>query len=300
MIIKILSFFSTYGFELNNRELATLFWLILLTVFSFTIPDVRSSLIGILKMIIAPKLAILWIVYIVWILIFVVIADWVGFWRMELTKDTFVWMVTAGIGILGGFTEAKEIGYFRRAIVRVLSIVVILEYLINLTTFSLLVEILLQPILSLIIVAPIVANEPEQQENWRKVRDYSLIIFAIGLLSLTVRDLYGSPDALDLGLILLRAIWPILLGLWVLILVFGLAVIATYEKAFIQLKMSRREDNGLWKAKIGLVLALRLRLKLVHEAAKGGIFHVAQANNVTEAYDAAENFKQELAESKQG
>jgi hypothetical protein len=91
----------------------------------------------------------------------------------------------------------------------------------------------------------------------------------------------------------LRAIWPIALALWVLIPVFVLAVIDSYEQAFLRLDWSRRKVLGSWKPKLGIVLAIGLKLRWIHEAAKGGTFHIARADSVRSAFQAARNFKAE-------
>lgn len=136
-----------HGFVFNNRELAALVWLIvgilILTAFALLKPDIRSTLVGTLKMAVASKLIFVWIVYSLWIILFVLITDWVGTWRTVLTKDTFVWSATAGIALLVGFTEAAKPDYFRREFTNVLSLMVIFEYIVNFATFPLLIELLL-------------------------------------------------------------------------------------------------------------------------------------------------------------
>ena len=110
-------------------------------------PDARSDLIEVLKMAVFSKLVIVWTVYFLWVALFVNIADWVGIWRAVLTKDTLLWSATAGLALLIGSTEASEPGYFRRAFSKVLSVIVIFEYLVNFITFPVWIEIPLQLIL---------------------------------------------------------------------------------------------------------------------------------------------------------
>lgn len=298
MLIYTLSRLSHYGFELSNRELASLIWIFIITAFSLSKPNIRSALARVLKAAVVPKVAAVWVVYLIWILVFVVVADWLGIWRTELTKDTILWVVTAGVALLVGFPEAAEPGYFRRTVLEILSIVVILEYLVNLTSFPLLVEFLLQPIITILVIAPIVVEDSVQKKNWRKARDYFGIAYLLILLSITAHTLNTSSESVNIEFLVLQAVWPVLLGFWVMGLVFALAVVATYEEAFLRLRLHRRENRGLWKAKIGLLLALRFRLKLIHEAAKGGTLHVAEADSVREAYVAAKKFKNDFSTPK--
>lgn len=261
-------------------------------------PDIRSTLIGALRMAVAPKLVIVWIVYVLWIMLFILVANWVGIWQAMLTKDTLVWSATAGIALLAGFTEATEPGYFRREVTKVLSVVVIFEYIVNFASFSFWFEFLLQPFLFFFIVAPVIDQKPESQKMWRRVRFWFLAILGVAIMHNTIRTLHTSWQTVNWGLFALRAVWPMLLGIWVLMLVFPMAVVASYEQAFVRLRLYRDEHEGLWKAKLGLVLALGIRLRWIREAAKGGTKHVAHAESVGAAYDAAKRYKTELVAAK--
>lgn len=232
-------------------------------------------------------------------MLFIYVTDYVGIWRATLTKDTLVWGATTGLVVLGGFTKATKPGYFRREFFKILNVVVIFEYLVNLSPFSLLIEIILQPIIVLFIVAPIVAEGPEQQRVLRRARNWFIAILAIVMIGHTARTLSGTWQIANWEVLALQMMWPVLLGIWVLVLVFPLAVVATYEEAFIRLRMYRDERRGLWKAKLGLMLALRFRLRWIREAAKGRTKHVANAESVRAAYEATKSYKTELAKQQE-
>lgn len=179
-----------------------------------------------------------------------------------------------------------------------LSLVVIFEYVVNFATFSFLTEFFLQLLLVFLLINPDVISETEQQETWHRVRGGILVILLVAVVVHTVRTLYVSWQTVEWGLFTLRAVWPMLLGVWVLVLVFPLAVVGSYEQAFSQIEVYRNERKGLWKAKLGLILALGVRLRLIREAAKGGTKHVACAESVGGAYKAAKHYKTELVATK--
>lgn len=241
----------------------------------------------------APKIAAVWIVYILWTLSFVWIADRVGIWLTVLTKDTFVWSATAGVALLLGFPDATNPGYFRQKLSEVIGVVVVFEYLVSFISFSLLIEFFLQPIVLFFIVAPVVAEEPDQEKISRRMRFWFFAILIAVIVAHTVQTLYASRQTLDWELFALRAVWPMLLGIWGLVLVFPLAVVSSYEQAFLRPEMYPDNHSGLWKAKLGLVLALGMRLRWIREAAKGGAasYHVAHTESVGAAYEAAKRYR---------
>ena len=282
-----------YGFDLNSREWAGLIWLGIFLGFGFSKPTVRKCLRDVLRSAFSPKLAAIWAVYVAWIAGFVVLAHSVGAWKNVLTKDTIVWIVTAGLASIVSFTEASKPGYFGRTVLKAVGIVALLEYLVTLSTFHLWVELMLQPIVALFAVAPIVVKEPGSRTSWQRASTWFFAILMFVMVGHSARILYDSWSTMDWGLFELRAIWPMALALWVLIVVFGVAVVASYEQAFLRLDWSHDEDVGVRKPKFGLVLALGLQLRWIHEAAKGGTFDVARAHSVRSAFQAARSFKAE-------
>ena len=282
-----------HGFELSNREWATGAWLVFLLAVALWTSDGRSAVGSAIKTAIGPKLLTLWITYFTWIALFVLIADRIGVWRPVLTKDTVVWSVTAGIVLLAQFTEVAGPGYFRQALVRMLSAVAVIEYLLNFASFWLPVELLIQPLLAVSVVPPKYYNDVDDKETARRVRAGILLVLVGGILIHSIQKLYASWGVLDLRLFALQLAWPILLGAWVLVFVFPLAIVSNYEQAFLRLETYRDENTGFWKVKLGLVLALGGRLSLIREAAKGGqTYHVANADSFSAAYRAAKRYRE--------
>jgi hypothetical protein len=284
---------QVYGFELNNREWASLIWLGALLGFGLLNPDIRGNLRNVLRLAFTRKLAFVWAIYLVWIAALVVLSYVTGIWRTELTKDTIVWTATAGLVLVGSFTEAWKPGHFKSAFFKAVGAVALLEYLVTLATFRLWVEVILQPLVVLFAVAPIMVKEDKERISWQRVGNWFFLILVCVMLAHTALTLRASWEAMDWGLFILRGAWPVALAAWVLIAVFGLGILATYEQAFNRLMWIRDQEAGSWKAKLGLFLALRLGLRWVHEAAKGGTYDVAHADSIHGAFQAASAFKRE-------
>ncbi len=101
-----------HGFELNNREWASLIWLGILAVWLLSRAQVRHCLEIVIRSTLSSKLLIIWVSFIMWIAIIVLIAQWQRLWDLRLTKDTVVWVATAGVVLLAGFTDAHKQGFF--------------------------------------------------------------------------------------------------------------------------------------------------------------------------------------------
>jgi len=288
-----------HGVQLNNREWASLIWLGILTVSLLLRAQGRHWLGTVIQSAMSLKLLILWASLIMWIALIAIIAQWQGLWDPRLTKDTLVWAATAGVVSLAGFTDAHKQGFFPRAVRKTAGIVAFMEYLVSLSAFPLLVEILLQPLILVFATACILVKAPEKQQKWQGWSSRFFLILAVALLGNTALSLSSGWELIDWRLLELRAAWPVGLGLWVLLLVFAWSLVSSYEQAFLRIERTRPDPQGRWKAKAGLVLGLGPNLEWIHHAAKGGTFHVAKAQSVRIAWQASRKFKHErLAEKK--
>lgn len=291
LLTDALSWLSAHGFILNNREIAALTWLIIIALLALWSSDVRQSVSSVLEIVLSLRLIPIWIVYGLWILAIVEIASRAGIWRTTMAKDTLVWSLTAGIALLLESTDALQPGYFQRAAPRVLSVVVIAEAFFNLAIFPFWIEFILQPVLFIMLISPIIVQDTNVSKGLHQLVSWFPVVLVLVIAGYVIQTVYQSWQTLKWGTLALQAVWPILLGIWVLLLVFPLAIVMGYETAFRRLSFYRDKQTGLWKVQLGLVLALGIRPRWVREAAKGGTNQVANAESVMEAYEAAKQLK---------
>ncbi|MDD2598101.1 MAG: hypothetical protein PHO37_02585 [Kiritimatiellae bacterium] len=135
-----------HGFQLNNREWASLIWFGILTIWLLPQAHIRHCFGAVIRSALSPKLYMVWISFIVWIVLIVISAQWQRLWDPQLTKDTFVWAVTTGVVSFSNFTDAHKQGFFKSAAWKTVGVTAFMGYLVSLNSFSLLIEILLQPL----------------------------------------------------------------------------------------------------------------------------------------------------------
>lgn len=287
-----------HGFQLNSREWAGLIWLGVLAAWAIPKAQFRRSLGVVIRSAMSPKLRIVWISFLLWVTLFVILAQWLRIWDTRLTKDTLLWSTTTGVALLAGFTDAHKTGFFRGALWKIVGILALVEYLVSLSAFPLLVEVLLQPLILLFATAPILVKEAEEKQRWQGWSNRFFVILAVMLLGNTGRSLLSDWGSRDWLLFSLRAGWPVGLSIWLLPLVYIWALVSSYEQAFLRPEWTRNNQLGLWKAKIGLVLGLGPRLEWIHQATKGRTYHISRAQSLKAAMKLAREFKRELLSEK--
>jgi len=192
----------TYGFDLNNREWASLIWLGVFAVFVLWKSKVRQGLRACIHSAFAPKLAVAWAIYLVWIAVFVVFSYATGIWKTALTKDTIVWTATAGLALVGSSTAAWKPGHFKRALLKAVGAVALLEYLVTLATFRLWVELILQPVVVLFAVASIIVKQEKERMSWQRVGNWFFLILRESARFHLYRSLLQADSLLILGPVL--------------------------------------------------------------------------------------------------
>jgi hypothetical protein len=246
----------------------------------------RHLLIDLFKTAFFSKLAYLWIGYTLWIALFVLLADYFGYWKPTMTKATLVWSATVGISTLTGFTEAQSLGYFKSVVLNLFRVVIIFEYFLGFATFPIWVEFPLQFFIFFFLVAPTIASD--YQQRWSQISLGFFILLLLAMVGNSILAIYAASN-LDWGLILRQISLPVILTLWVLVLVLPLSIYAAYEMVFRKMAILRNKESGLWKVKLGLLLALRHHLKYIREAEEGGaeVTRAARSDTVRAAYKEA-------------
>lgn len=292
MFEAITKWLVSHGFVLNNREQAAIFWMVLLMAPLISKSEIRQGLVGVLIAATRMKIALLWVVYGLWILGFVSLADQVGFWQQKLTKNTLVWSVTSGILLLFKVSELRDWGSLRQLLPDIGKITLFVEYLSNMYVFSLFIEIILQPLLFFVILDPSVVDDPDHKVTLRRFSLYFGAGLGATVIIYNTIILIQGFGTLEYDQILLEIAWPVGLALWVLLILPPLALVASYEEAFVKLNMYSERDSAFWYTKVGLLLALRWDLKLVRKAANGGTLHVARTDSLQDSFKAARKFRQ--------
>lgn len=87
------------------------------------------------------------------------LASKVGLWNSELLKETISWGAISGLALVFSVTKADDPAFFRRAMRRTFAATVLIEFFFGIVSFSLPVEILIQPLLLMLVGVEVVAKK---------------------------------------------------------------------------------------------------------------------------------------------
>ncbi len=150
---------------LTSRELASLIWIavaaILIAVAAMRSRDLRSSIASVFVLAFKPPISLVLVGFYAYIAALVWLASKAGLWNSDLLKETISWGIISGLALVFSVTGADDPAFFKKAMGRTLAATVLIEFFLGLVSFSLPVEMLIQPVILLLVGVEIAAkNDP--------------------------------------------------------------------------------------------------------------------------------------------
>lgn len=238
----------------NNREIALLFWIALI-VLAVLLSKLRKSLVPIFKILTGKMFLIIFSLIGAYLYGIILLLQNLEVWQSSNLKDVLFWLYSVGLILVFKINEAKSNAYFKGIFLSAIKWTIVLEFIVNLYSFSLLTEIIIVPALVFLAMTQAVA---EMDEKHKMVSKFLQNVFAIAGLSIFSYSLYKTIVNFDDVLTfqnLVLFILPSTITVLFIPFVYFLALYSTYESYFIELN-----DKTVKKDKFKEVKKLILRV----------------------------------------
>lgn len=174
-----------------------------------------------------------------------------GAWDGSMIKDTCIWFLFTALSLLFNVNKARDFTFFKRIITDNIKVIIIVEFLFNFYTFPLVVELIMLPILTFLIIVQTYAEIYQQQEPKYKVTTscikkilsligYGIFIYVIWM---AIKD-YGNLLLIYNVKILLL---PIFLTLLSIPYFYVVALIIEYDSVLTSIKHIWRDNPSVAK-----------------------------------------------------
>lgn len=291
---------TQYGDLLSNREQATLILLCIFVISGLFRSEVRESILQLIRRILSRAILLSLFLLFMYILLEVWAGYRLGWWNVKLVKDTVLWSVVSGTVLLcKGVLEAnKGPRFFRNAASATVAPTVFITFFLNLTSLSLIAEILLQPVIAVLAVMSLYthASNEREYETVRKLCDGILALILISWLAHTVLHVLKTWALLDGYQMFREFALPIWLTIGLLPFLFALSLYAAYEYPFRLLNIETNVCRLRWRARLALFIKLHFRSRSIVQFRPYWIKKLVDTNSVTEACGVVREFKEELLE----
>jgi hypothetical protein len=258
--------------QLSTREVAILIWISIALLGMLLHRTLRARVVSLVKALFQRKLGFVVAAAGVWTLASVWVLRLLGTWSNDLLKDTILWYLLTGLGLLFSKLNSPSGEDLRRDVLRdTIGVIVIVEYVISTYTLPLPFELMLVPLLVFLGgLQGVAGSKPEFRQVERVLSGLTSLV---GLIMLSLAAWSAAKDWKVLGsaATVVNLFLPLQLSALFLPFLYGFVVYAAYESLFI--RMGRPGPGGRWQSpswrvKWHLLRKVGLRLGRIREFSK--------------------------------
>ncbi|MAL02022.1 MAG: hypothetical protein CL536_07750 [Alcaligenaceae bacterium] len=264
----------------NNRELAGAIWLTTaLFIFAVKKKDVRLSLTTVVGATLKHKLLILFSS----LAINLAFLSWLGtflkIWDFGLLTPTIVWYFFSGLPLLARAFDAKEgAQHFQGYAKDALSGAALLEFIFVTKTFSLPIELILTPFITVITMMLVISerNPKHSHSAINKLLTGVVFVIAVVILWNSISQIWAEPGEFFTPKIFKSFILPIYLTIGSIPFLYAMYCYSHITRALIQIEQKTFQSDELKKyAKNRFILRFMARPWLLRRATRQ--FHIMPA-----------------------
>ena len=282
-------------FELDNRQIATLTWSVIIVIGLASWPKARRAawpaLLDVLRSMAKWQIIVPFTVYFAYSIGVIALANHLKLWHNSLFIDTVIIILFVGVPMFMNANTAKDAdSLIKKALRDAVGISALLVFYIGLEPFSLFGELILLPIISLLSILSIAARKPEQKPA-KRLFDGALAILGVWLIWRTTAVIISSWSNKEVHQSTEELLLSVLLPLALLPTVYVFATVMRYESLAYSLPSfndKKRIPLYVWAA---IIVHLNAHLGLLGNFIGMWRQQLAQTNNYREASICLRKFK---------
>lgn len=236
----------------TNREIATIIWITLfIIIFSFK-KQIRTSILDVIKSILEMQIILYFFSYLCYLSLIVYSFYYLELWDITYLKENIIWFIFSGLPIgLIVATNKMEHGFWKNLILKNLKSIVLIEFIIGSFTFTLIVELLIIPITTLIVLM----NTVSKDKYVEKFTNIFLTLFGFFMLTYSLYRSITEIHSIGNVSSLKSFLFPVVYSIISIPYFYIFKLIVEYEQLFMRLKCGKRRSR-----KLDLLIKLRLLL----------------------------------------
>lgn len=278
-------------FGLSNREIAILIWSIMGFLFVIRNQPVREALGACYRAFRNAKVWCTFVLFAFYIFACTAAASIIGLWNSALLKDSVLWFFFSGfVLLLNAVDDAKTPQFFRQTLRGLVSMSAIFTFIMNLESFTLPVELVLQPLSFAIVMCILISQTKEKYRTVHKLFVTMITLIICGTMYNTIRILVHERNNIDYGNVTKLFALPVWLTLVAIPIIFLFALIATYEDVIVRMSFRTRDRSVPFHSKFTLILTLKWRLHDLRAMDAKAMADMARSSTYREARCSAEDF----------
>ena len=175
---------DTFRAIFNNREIAIGFWAVVFIIYALCAKSLRRTLKSIIAILLNKKFVIIYLVFAGFLFLVIAFLRWVGFWSINLLKDTAFWVLFVEFPIFAkAVKNATDGRFFIDLIKENIALSVFIEFFVGFWTFSLWAELILIPITVFFSLVYAVSEQDKKHQTVKRFFDGLMLLWGIVIYS---------------------------------------------------------------------------------------------------------------------
>ncbi len=145
-------------FGIDNRKLASLIWLVIAFLWMLFNNDIRKSLLQVVKAVSHPKALTTLFLCSVYVSLIIFSLEHLGYWHLGMLADSIFWFIGTALVLVVNSNDMVDSEKFKIKLLQYFSLSIILDFFVNLYSFSFLTEMVILPLITLVFLLFAVAN----------------------------------------------------------------------------------------------------------------------------------------------
>jgi hypothetical protein len=230
---------------LNNRELATAIWVVAFAIWAVRKRELRTAASEVLRLLGESKMIVLLTMLTAYALGEVFLLRTWRVWTPALLKDTILWLLIGPLPMVVRFTQLDESeDMLKQVFSHSVKLVIVLEFLLNVFTFSFTMELLIVPLILLAAMIESVSEYDGHPGITRVAKGFQILFGVVVLANLTYRVILEYQSLANYDTLRSIALVPLLSILFSPFMYF-VALMSTYELVFLRLDFGARKSVSL-------------------------------------------------------
>ncbi len=249
---------------LTDREIASLIILAAFLVLALLVPAVRKEIPVMAKILFGRQLLPIFLGYFVYASVVIALVRWVGWWQIDLLKDTFLVVILVGLPLLFRAGTAKDGGVLvGRTFAETLGASALVLFYVNLISFPIAAELALQASVILISLCS-AANKhlPKGSKRASQILDGTLGVIGLAVLTYTTLQLVFRWNEQDLDQILRTLAVSIWYPFALLPFIYSVSFYAQVQQLFTMLPFFNDRQQLPLRVRMAIFIGFRFSTRL--------------------------------------
>ena len=182
-------------------------------------------------------------------------------WQNSNLKDVLFWFFTIGLILVFKINDAKSNKYFKGIFLSAIKWTIVLEFVVNLYSFSLLTEIIILPVLVFLAMTQAVADMDEKHKIVSKFLQNIIITAGLTILSFSLYKTIVKFDDILTFQNLVSLLLPSIITIIFIPFIYFLALYSIYESFFIHLGFMTKKKDEVKETKMLILRIANINLE---------------------------------------